>query len=187
MATQVAGDVDGFRHDLRDGKFKRKLMQPVEGAKNLLLGRLRHRLVIPENVTDLYPLLVTLRPFPQFVSIRVEVDNVYKAPADLVTENGHRIRVHPLQFLSAEEFEMLEPGWESGAGLGQSLADKDSGDPGHNTSMKNYLFTRVSQEHQNQRMMSLFTNLMERSRPILGKAFGEVEAAVDGAAAEPDA
>jgi len=186
MATQVAGDVKEFRRELRSGKFKRKLMQPVEGAANLLMGRLKHGRLAPERITDVYPVLVTLWPFPQFVATRVEVDAVYAAPSDLVTKTGSRIWVHPLQFLSAEEVEMLEPGWEMGAGLSDALADKGVGDPKHITSMKNYLFAHVAREHENHRMAALFTNLGEQSRPILGKFFGEGESPPDDGASKPD-
>jgi hypothetical protein len=186
MATQIAGDVKEFRRELRNGKFKRKLMQPVEGAANLLMGRLKHRSVAPDGITDVYPVLVTLWPFPQFVATRVEVDAVYTAPSDLVTKSGRQVRVHPLQFLSAEEFEMLEPGWEMGAGLSDALADKDAGNPTHITSMKNYLFTHVAREHENHRMAALFTSLGEQSQPILGEFFGEGESPPDAGVSMPD-
>jgi hypothetical protein len=186
MGTQVAADVREFRRELRSAKFKRKLMQPSEGASNLLTGRLKHERVAPEKLTDVYPVLLTLWPLPQFVATRVEVDAVYTAPSGLLTKTGRRVRVHPLQFLSAEEFEMLEPGWEMGAGLSDALGDKDAGDPKHNTSMKNYMFGRVQREHQNHRMANLFTNLGEQSRPILGKLLGESEAPGDSGPSRAD-
>lgn len=175
METMVTGNAEEFRRELRSSKFKRKLMQPVDGATNLLRGLLNHPAVSRDAITDVYPVVISLWPFPQFVSTRFEVDKVYKAPDQILTKANRAVRCHALQFLSAEEFEMLEPGMTFGAGLTDALADKESGDPNQNTSMKNYMFTRVARENENARMAGLFTKMIEESRPILGKAFGETD------------
>jgi hypothetical protein len=173
MSTLVAGDVAEYKRELRNQKLKRKLMQPVVGATNLLNDTLTHTAFDPERITDIYPVLLMLWPFPQFVSTRAEVDKVDTVPSNLMVK-GRRVNVHPLQFLSTEEFEMLEPGWAMGAGLSQALADKDARDPHHNTSMKNYMLTRIAREHENPRMFQLYQGLMKASEPILRAVFDEM-------------
>jgi hypothetical protein len=78
------------------------------------------------------------------------------------------IRIHRLQMLTAEEFEMLEHGIRSGAKLSDALTFKETSDPTRMMSMKNVILSSgVARESDNERMKDLLDAMVEACRPLL--------------------
>jgi hypothetical protein len=171
--TLLRADAEGFRSELADERLKKKFEQPVVGATNILSDVLQHPLLDTQKVTDVFPVLLVLREFPQFFNTWLEVDKVYTPPREIQTATGRRVRLHRLQILTAEELEMLEPGIRMGARLSQLLEQKETGDPIRAMSMKSFMFsTGIAREHDNPRMGALFNAMVETCRPILKDMLG---------------
>jgi hypothetical protein len=169
MKTLVSADADAFRAELNDDQLLKKLGQPVIGAKNLLDGLLSHRSLDPATVTDVFPLVLFMHPFPQHWLIWDEVDRVYRAEQFLWAPVERRVNVHRLQFISAEEMEMLEAGMAMGMNLAEVLRAKEMAELQlSRTSLKNYMFaTGMAREHDNQRLKTLLESLPEQLKPHL--------------------
>jgi len=169
MKTLVSADADAFRAELNDEQLQKKLRQPVIGAKNLLQGVLTHPSLDPATVIDVFPLVLFMHPFPQHWLIWEEVDRVYRAEQFLWAPSGRRVNVHRLQFISAEEMEMLEAGMAIGMNLAEVLRDKERAELQlSRTSLKNYMFAMgMAREHDNRRLKQLLESLPEQLKPHL--------------------
>jgi hypothetical protein len=168
MNTLLQGDVERLRAELADEKFRKKFEQPVQGAMNILSDLLQHPQLDAAEVTDIFPVVILLHDFPQFFNIWTEIDKLYVPPREIQTKDGRQVRVHKLQMLTAEELEMLEPGIRMGARMSDLLEQREHGDPVRAMSMKNFMFsTGIAREHDNERMGTLFENMVDVCRPIL--------------------
>lgn len=139
MRTIVEGDVASFRREIRE-KFRTKMRQPAEGMRSFLSGRLHHAHLDVSAVSEVFPLLVTLQPFPLFPGVWSVLDEVQPGPAPLKHRDRTPLVVHPLQILSAEEIEIATAFLRTGVTMVELLRRKEQSDPGRNLTMKNYLF-----------------------------------------------
>jgi hypothetical protein len=98
-----------------------------------------------------------------------EITASYTPPAALSVA-GRSVPVHPVQFLSAEELEILEPMIAQGTHLSDLITGKLASDPFlAGGPMKNYLFAQPGwQETDNQRMRTLLDDLGQACARILG-------------------
>jgi hypothetical protein len=172
MKTVLNADAVGFRHELRQDKFNKKFGQPVASLSNVLSGKLTHRALRIDQVTDIFPVLLMLQPFPQFLNTWPEIDAVYTPPAQVRGPKGP-IRVHRLQILTAEELEMLEQGIRHGATLADALLYKERRDPTRMLSMKNAILTSgIAHENPSERMKGLLDGMAAALKPILQPFLG---------------
>jgi hypothetical protein len=92
-----------------------------------------------------------------------EIAAAYTPPAVLPVAGRSDVPVRPVQFLSAEELEVLEPMIAQGTQLSDLIADKLASDPFlAGGPMKNYLFAQPGwHEIDNERMRTLLDDLGE--------------------------
>ena len=139
MAVQVKGNVEEFRQLLApEGPIGRKLRQPVTAATNLLDGTTHTPRLDPSHVDAIFPVVLFLHPLPQHAMVAREIAAAYTPPAALSTA-GRSIPVHAVQFLSAEELEILEPMIAQGTHLADLITGKLASDP---------FLARVSDDHE---------------------------------------
>jgi hypothetical protein len=162
MAVQVKGSVQGFRRLLApDGALGRKLRQPITAAANLLDGAIRTLRVDPSQIDEIFPVVLFLHPLPQHAVVAQEIAAAYTPPTVLHVAGRPDVQVHPVQFLSAEELEVLEPMITQGTQLSDLIRGKLASDPFlAGGPMKNYLFAQPGwQEIDNPRMRTLLNDL----------------------------
>ena len=170
MAVQVKGNVEGFRQLLApEGPIGRKLRQPVTAATNLLDGTTHTPRLDPSHVDAIFPVVLFLHPLPQHAMVAHEIAAAYTPPAALSTA-GRSIPVHAVQFLSAEELEILEPMIAQGTHLADLITGKLASDPFlAGGPLKNYLFAQPGwREIDNQRMRTLLDDLGRACARTLG-------------------
>jgi hypothetical protein len=185
--TLVAGDVAAFRREIApDSQMGRKLRQPVTAAQHLLGGVTSHPQLTIDTVTDVYPLVLTLHPFPLHALTRDEISATYTPPRMITSTGGRQVRVHETQLLSAEELEVLEPMIAAGVRLSELFTAKESADPFlKGGSVKNFLFAQPDwSETPNPRMRALLDDLRDTCGPAIAKlaAGASKEGAADAAA-----
>jgi hypothetical protein len=167
VKTLLNADAAAFRRELREDKFSKKFAQPVTGIQNIVSGKLTHPALTTNQVTDIFPVLLMLHPFPQFLNTWPEIDAVYTQPRKIHGPGG-TIRIHRLQMLTAEEFEMLEQGVRHGAKLSDALLYKETRDLTRMMSMKNAILTSgIARENPNERMKDLLDGMADALKPIL--------------------
>lgn len=170
-AVQVKGSVEGFRPLLApEGPIGRKLRQPVTAATNLLDGTTHTPRLDTSQVDAIFPVVLFLHPLPQHAMVAREIAAAYTPPAALSTA-GRSIPVHAVQFLSAEELEILEPMIAQGTHLADLITGKLASDPFlAGGPLKNYLFAQPGwREIDNQRMRTLLDDLGQACARTLGK------------------
>jgi hypothetical protein len=170
MAVQVKGSVEGFRRLLTpDGPIGRKLRQPVTAATNLLDGAIHTPRLDLSQVDGIFPVVLFLHPLPQHAMVAREIAAAYTPPAELAVA-GRSVPVHEVQFLSAEELEILEPMIAQGAHLSDLITGKLASDPFlAGGPLKNYLFAQPGwHEIDNQRMRTLLEDLGQACARTLG-------------------
>ena len=170
MAVQVNGSVQAFRRLLaHDGALGRKLRQPITAATNLLDGTIRTPRVDPSKIDEIFPVVLFLHPLPQHALVAREIAAAYTPPTVLDAAGRPDVQVHPVQFLSAEELEVLEPMIVQGTQLSDLIRDKLASDPFlAGGPMKNYLFAQPGwREIDNQRMRALLDDLGQACARIL--------------------
>ena len=138
MQTAVRGDVSAFRKEVRE-KFAHKLAQPLRGFGSLVTRALTHPALNPDAVTDVYPVLVTLDPFPLPPGMERSLHEDFVQPIGVPEAGGRDLAIHTVSVLSAEEVELLYPILQSGVSLTDLLRRREVDDPRHLVSMKNYL------------------------------------------------
>ena len=171
MAVQVKGNVEGFRRLLApEGPLGRKLRQPVTAATNLLDGTTHTPRLDPSQVDAIFPVVLFLHPLPQHALVAREIAAAYTPPAAL-SAAGRSIPVRAVQFLSAEELEILEPMIARGTHLADLITGKLASDPFlAGGPLKNYLFAQPGwREIDNKRMRTLLDDLGRACARILGK------------------
>ena len=164
MAVQVKGSGGEFRRLLAPGgPIGHKLRQPVTAAANLLDGRIHTPRLDPAQVDAIFPVVLFLHPLPQHALVAREIAAAYTPPTVLPVAGRSDVPVHPVQFLSAEELEVLEPMIAQGTQLSDLIADKLASDPFlAGGPMKNYLFAQPGwHEIDNERMRTLLDDLGE--------------------------
>jgi hypothetical protein len=130
MAVQVKGSVEAFRRLLaRDGALGRKLRQPIAAAANLLGGTISTPRVAPSKIDEIFPVVLFLHPLPQHALMAREIAAAYTPPTALHAAGRPDVQVHPVQFLSAEELEVLEPMIGQGKQLSDLIRGKLASDP----------------------------------------------------------
>jgi hypothetical protein len=169
IQTLVEGNPATFQNQI-ERKFKQKIEQLNETFDRLA----QHTLDVPNlersAITDVYPVLVLLQPFPQHAATWSKLRECAKTPGKHpFGDPDTQVYVHPPQILTAEELEMLEPLLLTDSLLLPALlAEKMSNEETAMISMKNYLlrWKRVA-EQPNQHMLRLYENATSRLGDIL--------------------
>jgi hypothetical protein len=171
MAVQVKGNVQAFRRLLApNGALGRKLRQPITAAGNLLDATISTPRVDPSQIDAIFPVVLFLHPLPQHALVAREIAAAYTPPTVLHGAGRPDVQVHPVQFLSAEELEMLEPMIARGTQLSDLIRGKLASDPFLGGGpVKNYLFAQPGwREIDNQRMRTLLDDLGQVCARVLG-------------------
>lgn len=170
--TLLSGDVAAFRRQIApQSQLGKKFRQPLAATVNLMSGEISHGDLDPAKVTEIFPVVLFLHPFPQHALTQDEVASTYEPPKRVDDGHGGQIRVHDLQFLSAEEMEVLEPMLASGILLSDLLSAKEAADPFlRGGPMKNFLFSRPGWfETDNPRMRALLDILRDTCGPAVDR------------------
>ncbi|HUY51966.1 MAG TPA: hypothetical protein VMV92_40755 [Streptosporangiaceae bacterium] len=171
MAVLVKGNVQAFRRLLApNGALGRKLRQPITATGNLLDGTISTPGVDPSQIDAIFPVVLFLHPLPQHALVAREIAAAYTPPTVLYAAGRPDVQVHPVQFLSAEELEVLEPMIARGTQLSDLIRGKLASDPFlAGGPMKNYLFAQPGwQEIDNPRMRTLLDDLGLVCARVLG-------------------
>lgn len=117
-----------------------KLAKLERRIRDFLAGDLVIDSIHPNNVHRLYPILVTLTPWPRHKIVSMALAPVL-APLDLLSgDTSGEARVFPLRWISAEELEMLEGPLLTGAATFEFILSGWAASPRADSSLKNYLF-----------------------------------------------
>jgi len=177
VQTLIAGNPTTFQNDVTR-KFKGEIEQLNETFDRLA----QHTLDVPgldrNAITDVYPVLVLLQPFPQHAATWDKLRKCAKTPGQYpFGDSGTQVFVHPPQILTAEELEMLEPLLLTGSLLLPALlAEKMSSEETATISMKDYPLRRKRvKEQPNQSMMHLYDDATGRLYDILRDRIAFVE------------
>lgn len=175
--TLIQGDADAFRKEIAPkSHLGKKFRQPLAAATNLISGRTSCEDLPVGEVEEIVPVVLFLHPFPQHAVIRRELESAYQLPKVLRRPTGGAdIKVLPLQLISTEEMEIMEPLLQKGGSLGALLLTRQDGDPFiAGGPLKNALMALPGwQEPDNPRMKELMDEMAVRCTPMLQSDRGE--------------
>lgn len=162
QATMIPGDMQAFDKDLENIIIKsaRQLDRNIE---DISTNKLNLKNVDVEKVNAFYPVIITARPFPigpaitPYIWEKVAANNLLKQPY-----------TKPLEIISTEELELLEPLIAEGMTF-HELLERKWASSYHFYNMKWYLYKVECKEKLpvNKHIDQLFKEFSDRSRAIL--------------------
>jgi hypothetical protein len=119
-----------------DSMVVEKVEQLDRNVRDFREGVLIYPGVDAAAITRIYPIVATVQPIPQNVGITTVI-------AASVAEKGYLADTEPLQFLAAEEIEMLGPAFASGYSLESLLSKKTADSFWRTQSVRNFVVTSM--------------------------------------------
>jgi hypothetical protein len=164
--TLLSGDGARFRDD-----FERKMVMEVTSSgaqklgkfaqldrvvRDLIGGHLILPGLAPGEIKEVFPVLVSLTPFPQLANIWSVINDIL-SKWKLFQFNAPSVLVHPPQIATVEELELLEAGFAAGEYTLPELLWGKWCDPFmRDSSLKNYLVKEHLREHDNPELHAIY-------------------------------
>jgi hypothetical protein len=124
----IAKDIDAMVVD--------KVKQLDRNVRDFRSGTLAYPGVDQSSIARIYPIVATVQPVPQYVGV---ADTISRA----VAEKKYLAETEPLQFLAADEIEMMVPAFAAGQSL-RPILEAKIGDPfWKSQSVRNFVVDRM--------------------------------------------